>query len=70
MSVTLAVSVNGRSREVPAGATLADLVRALDLEGKRIAVEMNGEVVPRSRHAATPLAAGDRVEIVGAVGGG
>jgi sulfur carrier protein len=70
VSLTLAVSVNGRSREVPAGATLADLVRALDLEGKRIAVEVNGEVVPRSRHAATPLAAGDRVEIVGAVGGG
>jgi sulfur carrier protein len=70
MSVTLAVSVNGRSREVPSGTTLADLVRSLDLGGKRIAVEVNGEVVPRSRHAATPLAAGDRVEIVGAVGGG
>ena len=40
------------------------------LEGKRIAVEKNGEIVPRSRYADTPLAAGDRLEIVGAVGGG
>jgi sulfur carrier protein len=70
MSAALALNVNGRPREMPAGATLADLVRELGLEGKRIAVEVNGTVVSRSRHAATALAAGDRVEIVGAVGGG
>ena len=40
------------------------------IEGKRIAVEKNGEIVPKSRYAATPLASGDRIEIVGAVGGG
>jgi len=45
-------------------------VRELTLEGKRIAVEVNGAIVPRSRYADTRLVAGDRVEIVGAVGGG
>jgi len=50
--------------------TVADLIRALSLEGKRIAVDRNGEVVPRSRYADTPVAAGDILEIVGAVGGG
>jgi sulfur carrier protein len=45
-------------------------VRELCLEGKRIAVERNGEIVPRSRYAETPVAPGDKLEIVGAVGGG
>ena len=45
-------------------------MRELALEGKRIAVERNGEIVPRSRYADTPVAAGDSLEIVGAVGGG
>lgn len=50
--------------------TVADVVRELALEGKRIAVERNGEIVPRSRYADTPVANADRLEIVGAVGGG
>lgn len=67
----LRISVNGLQRELPASScTVADLVRALALEGKRIAVERNGEIVPKSRHADTSLADGDRLEIVGAVGGG
>ena len=45
-------------------------MRELALEGKRIAVEKNGEIVPRSRYADTPVAVGDALEIVGAVGGG
>lgn len=49
---------------------VADLVRELALEGKRVAVEQNGQIVPRSRHAETALCAGDRIEVVGAVGGG
>ena len=49
---------------------VADLVRVLGLEGKRIAIERNGAIVPKSRYADTPLAEGDRLEIVGAVGGG
>mgnify|MGYP003481745736 CR=1 FL=1 len=65
------LTVNGTLRRLdPPPATVADLVRALDLEGKRIAVEVNGEVVPRSRWETALLADGDRVEIVGAVGGG
>jgi sulfur carrier protein len=66
-----AISVNGSLRNLPDDcATVADLVRDMKLEGKRIAVEKNGAIVPRTRYAETPLAAGDRVEIVGAVGGG
>ena len=50
--------------------SVADLVRALGLAGKRIAIEKNGEIVPRSRYATTTVAPGDRLEVVGAVGGG
>jgi sulfur carrier protein len=65
------VLVNGVETAVPlAAATLADLVAALGLAGKRIAVEMNGAIVPRSRYGSTLVARGDRLEIVGAVGGG
>jgi len=65
------LTVNGVVHRLdPAPGTIADLVRALNLEGKRIAVERNGEIVPRSLHAATPIAAGDRLEVVVAVGGG
>ncbi|MEO8567268.1 MAG: sulfur carrier protein ThiS [Betaproteobacteria bacterium] len=49
---------------------VADLVRELALEGKRVAVERNGQIVPRSRHAETMISAGDRIEVVAAVGGG
>ena len=60
--------VNGQRR--PAGGTVAALVRELGLGGKKIAVEKNGEVVPRSRHGSEPVAPGDILEIVAAVGGG
>jgi sulfur carrier protein len=64
------VIVNGAARPVPQGSTLAQLLEQMALAGKRIAVERNGEIVPRSRHAQEPLADGDRLEIVVAVGGG
>ena len=64
------VIVNGTPRAVEAPVTLAELVRVLGLEGKRIAIERNGEIVPKSRYAATWVDADDRLEIVGAVGGG
>jgi len=64
------ISVNGAPRALPRDGSVADLVRELALEGRRIAVEVNGTIVPRSRYADTRLVAGDRVEIVGAVGGG
>ena len=50
--------------------TIAQLIEQLLLTGKRIAVEINEEIVPRSAHATTPLCAGDKVEIVHAIGGG
>lgn len=62
--------VNGAAREVPDGATVGDLLRSLGLFGGPVAVEVNREIVPRSRHEARPLAEGDRVEIVTMVGGG
>lgn len=63
--------INGKQNDfAPARMTMADLVGALNLTGKRIAIEQNGEIVPRSVYAETMLENGDRLEIVGAVGGG
>jgi sulfur carrier protein len=64
------VSVNGEPRRLPDDATVAELLAALGSGGRRVAVERNGEIVPRSRHADTRLADGDRIEVVVAVGGG
>ena len=65
------VTLNGATRIIEASASdIAALIRALGLEGKRIAVERNGEIVPKSRYAETRLLAGDKLEIVAAVGGG
>ena len=66
----IALSVNGAPRQLDVATRVVDLVRSLGLEGKRIAVERNGEIVPRSRFEAVELADGDSVEIVVAVGGG
>ncbi len=66
----LNVSVNGKKQQVPQGACVADLINGLSLEGKRFAVERNGEIVPKSTMSNVPLADGDTVEIVVAVGGG
>jgi sulfur carrier protein len=69
--VTLELVVNGALRRLdPAPRTVADLVRALDLEGKRIAVERNGEIVPKGSYAQTRVMPSDKLEIVAAVGGG
>ncbi|MGH8688383.1 MAG: sulfur carrier protein ThiS [Burkholderiales bacterium] len=64
------VIVNGSARRFDRAPALAELLRTLALEGRRIAVERNGEIVPRSVHGSTLLADGDRLEIVAAVGGG
>lgn len=66
----LRLTVNGVATDVADARTVSDLVAQLGLAGKRIAVERNGDIVPRSRYASTPLSPGDRLEIVGAVGGG
>jgi sulfur carrier protein len=64
------LSVNGQVRRFEPGANIAQLLDTLELAGKRVAVERNGEIVPRGRYAATRLADGDALEIVVAVGGG
>ncbi len=64
------IVVNGTPREVEPQMPLVDLLATLDLGERRFAVEVNETVVPRSRHAQYRLAAGDRVEIVQAIGGG
>ena len=65
-----AIIVNGRAMPIPGGGCVADLVEALGHAGKRIAVELNGDIVPRGCYADVALNAGDRIEIVIAVGGG
>lgn len=63
--------INGKTRSFEATSfSVANLVTTLELEGKRLAIECNGEIVPRSQFAETKLADGDKLEIVGAVGGG
>jgi len=62
--------INGEMKEFARLATVAELVQALEIGEKRIAVELNGEIVPRSQHAVMALADGDELEIVVAVGGG
>jgi sulfur carrier protein len=64
------VTINGAPEHVAASMSVAALLAARDLDGKRVAVERNGEIVPKGRHAEVMLAAGDRIEIVVAVGGG
>ncbi|MFZ2269359.1 MAG: sulfur carrier protein ThiS [Azonexus sp.] len=66
----LELKINGESRQFPAPLSVAGLVEELGYTGKRIAIERNGEIVPKSQHAATALVSGDQLEIVVAVGGG
>ena len=62
--------INGENRHFPAPLNVAQLIEVLGYAGKRIAVEKNGEIVPKSQHGSTALATGDQLEIVVAVGGG
>jgi sulfur carrier protein len=65
------LTINGNTRTFDETQfTVAQLVRHMGLEGKRIAIERNGEIVPRTSFEETGLMPGDRLEIVGAVGGG
>lgn len=66
----LAVVVNGAARSVRAGATVADLIGELGLEGRRVAVERNRQIVKRADWAATSLEEGDHLEVLHFVGGG
>ncbi|HEX5360938.1 MAG TPA: sulfur carrier protein ThiS [Fluviicoccus sp.] len=64
------ILVNGAPQELAEGSTVLELLQQLELTGKRLAVEVNAEIVSRSRHAETRLQPGDKVEIVHAIGGG
>lgn len=64
------VTVNGAAQRFEAQLDIASLLRDLHMQGKKVAVEKNGEIVPKSAHAATLVQDGDRLEIVVAVGGG
>ncbi len=64
------IVLNGESTSVPDGTTTAQLLEQLGLAGKRVAIEINETIVPRSTHASTVLHNSDRVEIVHAIGGG
>lgn len=64
------IYINGEVRKVPDATTMSALVELLELAGRRIAVEVNEELVPRSRFGEHRLAADDKVEIIHAVGGG
>jgi len=64
------ITLNGAPRELPAPLTVAGLLDRLELAGRRVAVEVNEELVPRSQHPGRLLEEGDRVEVVQAIGGG
>ncbi|ARS50881.1 MULTISPECIES: sulfur carrier protein ThiS [Pseudomonadaceae] len=64
------IQLNGEPFELPDNQSVADLLARLDLTGRRVAVELNLDIVPRSQHDSTRLAEGDQVEVVHAIGGG
>jgi sulfur carrier protein len=64
------IQLNGEARELPSATTVAALIEQLGHAGRRVAVEVNREIVPKSRHAEHMLADGDVVELVHALGGG
>jgi len=64
------IQLNGEFREIPEDSTAQQLVELLEFNGKRLAMEINREIVPRSLYAETMLHEGDQIEIVHAIGGG
>ncbi|PHK94022.1 thiamine biosynthesis protein ThiS [Pseudoroseomonas rhizosphaerae] len=70
MADSIEITINGETRFIQRDATVADLLGTLSLDVRKVAVERNLEIVPRSAYAATHLAAGDTLEIVHFIGGG
>jgi thiamine biosynthesis protein ThiS len=70
ISEEISVEVNGTTRTIAGGSTVAGLLAAMGVEATRVAVERNHDVVPRKDYDRTVLAAGDHLEVVGFVGGG
>ena len=69
-SERISIVVNGEPLEVAAGASVADILASIGRDPRTVAVEVNGDILPRARYAERPLAAGDRVEVVHFVQGG
>ena len=67
---TASITVNGEARPLSGPTTVADLLSAIGLDGRKVAVERNEAIVPRSAYAATRLEPGDSLEIVHFIGGG
>jgi len=70
MQTTISIVVNGESRAAKPGAKVVDLLRELELDSARVAIERNLEILPRPKWTETPVEPGDRYEIVQFVGGG
>lgn len=70
MDTQIEITLNGESHTLGSGMSLKALIEQLGLGQQKVAIEVNQEIVPRSEHAAFLLSAGDRVEIVQAIGGG
>jgi thiamine biosynthesis protein ThiS len=70
MQETIRIQVNGEAKDWRRGATVADLLRDLDIKTERVAVELNLEILDRAVFAHRPLNDGDRVEIMSFIGGG
>ena len=70
MSETISIVVNGEARESASGANVMQLLESLGIQGGRVAIERNMQILPRAAWAETQVGAGDRFEIVQFVGGG
>ena len=70
MSTCVQIRLNGEDQSVAEGVSVSDLLTELGLGGRRVAVELNRDILPRDRYPTTMLAAGDVVEVVQFVGGG
>ena len=70
MSENISIVVNGEVREAASGATVTELLQALGIQGGRVAIERNLQILPRVVWSETSVADGDRYEIVQFVGGG
>ena len=69
-TIVITITLNGEPHQLPADLSLSQVIERLGHAGRRIAIERNGEIVPKSLHGSTQLLAGDKLEIVVAVGGG
>jgi len=70
MCADMQILVNGNPTDIAETLTAQDLIQRLELTGKRIALEVNGEIVPRSTHGGYHFKNGDKIEVVHAIGGG